>query len=573
MTPADVEKNIQSIDYKTMSLENLIKELETKLSTHSIPEIKEDANAIRASFYYQYNDELEKAKAIFLEQEGEDAVFEYEKQALQVSFKSLWKQFLEKKNEHYKKVTQELSDNLSKKEAIIDQIKTLVEKADVSSSYKEFKQLQEDWKEIGAIPSDKYQEIWGNYHLYVEQFYDLLHLNNDLRQIDFKHNLEAKQQIIGKAKELLENADVQFAFNELQVLHKIWKEETGPVAKEFREPVWEEFSRITNEIHDKKTAFYNDLRSKEEENLTIKLAKLEEIKGFDFSKNHTFGDWKKSIEKFEKLKEEFLAIGKVPKNKSNEIWELFKLATKQFNTAKNDFFKESKKTQTEALTKKQALIQEALQWKDADDFETATEHFKRIQAAWKKVGFVPRKQADALWHEFKAICDAYFDRLNTVKLEGTPEEQENFKKKEAFLEEIKAFEITEENYVSVLKDWLAIGLVPSQKNKIDQEIQTVVLGVLPAVDAKDKADFIKYQVKVAYWTAIDSKKLYDEQNNLRKEKDQITKDLKQLENNLGFFSNSKKGNPLLETALQSIETEKSKLAQVKLKTKFLRSLS
>ncbi|MGY5351522.1 DUF349 domain-containing protein [Wenyingzhuangia sp. IMCC45533] len=573
MTPVDVDKNIQSIDYKTMSLESLIAELNTKLNQHTIPEIKEEANAIRASFYYQYNEALETSKKEFFEKEGEDAVFEYDKQSVQVSFKNLWKQYLEKKNEYHQKIAKELTDNLAKKEAIIDQIKVLVDQADVSNSYKEFKQLQEDWKNVGAIVSDKYQETWGNYHLYVEQFYDLLHINNDLRQIDFKHNLEAKQQIIVKAKELLEHADIQFAFNELQVLHKIWKEETGPVAKEFREPVWEEFTKITNEIHDKKTAFYNALRKQEEENLSLKLTKIEEIKNFDYSKNKSFGDWKKSIEKFEALKESFLDIGKVPKANTNETWELFKEATKKFNSAKNDFFKEAKKEQGEALMQKEALIKEAQQWKDSEDFEQATENFKRIQAAWKKVGFVPRKQADALWKEFKSLCDAYFDRLNLVKLEGTPQEQENLKDKEAFLEKIKPLEITESNYGDIVKEWLAIGTVPSQKNKIDQDIQTVVLSVLNSFDDKEKADLIKYKTKIAYWSAIDSKKLYDEQSNLRKEIDQITKDLKQLENNLGFFANSKKGNPLLDTALKSIENETNNLKQAKLKMKFLRSLN
>ncbi len=572
MIPVDEDKNIQSIDYKTMSLEDLIKELDNKLKEHSIPEIKEDANAIRASFYYQYNDELDKAKADFIEKEGEDAAFEYDKQPLQVIFKDLWKLFLEKKNDHHKKVAKELVVNLSKKESIIEQIKTLVDKGDVSNSYKDFKQLQDDWKAVGTITSDKYQETWGNYNLYVEQFYDLLHINNDLREIDFKHNLEAKKQIIARAKELLEHTDIQFAFNELQELHRVWKEETGPVSKEFREPVWQEFSKITNEIHDKKTAFFNELRKQEEANLSQKIIKIEQISTFNYSNNKSFGDWKKSIEKFEALKEEFLLIGKVPKNKTNELWDLFKSATKAFNLAKNDFFKEAKKNQLEALTAKQSLIKEALEWKDSDDFENATENFKRIQAAWKKVGFVPRNQADALWNEFKAICDAYFDRLNLVKKEGTAEEQENYQKKVNFLEALNSIVLTKENYLDSIKEWLSIGSVPSQKNKIDQDIQVAISNVLKVVKNKDDISLIKYQIKIAYWQSIESKRLYDEYNQLRKEVDSTTKDLKQLENNLGFFANSKKGNPLLDTALKSIETEKNNLKLAKQKMKFLKSM-
>ncbi|NIJ44553.1 hypothetical protein FHR24_000992 [Wenyingzhuangia heitensis] len=567
-----MDKEIQSVDYKTMSLEALVERLKTILKEKPVQDIKEEANAIRASFYLQYNEQVEKAKQAFIEEGGNEIDFEYS-QPIQVEFKSLWKTYIESKNAHHLKLAQNLKDNLVKREAVIEGVKLLIEKNDVSSSYKEFQQLQADWKEIGAVSSEKYQETWGNYHLYIEQFYDLLHLNNDLRSIDFKHNLEAKQQIIVKAKQLLEHDDIQFAFNELQVLHKIWKEDTGPVAKEFREAIWQEFSEITNAIHNKKTIHFEALRREEDENYVKKIDKIKELESFDFSKNKTFGDWKKSIDAFEVLKDEFLAIGKIPKNKTHQLWEAFKSSTKAFNTAKNDFFKESKKQHNEALAKKRALIDEAIQWKDSNDLVNATEAFKRIQAAWKRVGFVPRKQADALWNEFKAICDAYFDRLNTVKKEGTPEQQDNYNSKVKFLEVISAAEITTENINDIVKTWVQIGVVPPQKNNIDQDIQTLLLKSSSAFpEDLTEADFLKYKIKVAYWSALESKKLYDEQNNLKKEVDIVNKDLKQLENNLGFVSGGKKGNPLLDMVMQSIEKEKSKLKLAKKKLKYLRSI-
>ncbi|MDO3694251.1 DUF349 domain-containing protein [Wenyingzhuangia sp. chi5] len=570
MITIDMEKETQSIDYKTMTLEALIATLKKMIEDHPIQDIKEQASAIRASFYYQYNEQLEKAKDLFVQEGGNEIDFDYS-QPIQTEFKDLWKSYVEKKNNHYKKLVKELATNLTKREEVISSIKALVEKGEVSSTYKEFQQLMADWKEIGPVPSDKYQETWGNYHLYVEQYYDLLHINNDLRAIDFKHNLEAKKQIIERAKQLLEHADVQFAFNELQILHKIWKEETGPVAKEFREPVWEEFSALSNAIHDKRALLLEELRNVEEKNYEQKLVKIQEIKNFDYSKNKSFGDWKKSIDAFEVLKEEFLAIGKIPKSKNKEVWNTFKEATKEFNSAKNNFFKEIKSSQNEAISNKKALIDEALAWKDSDDFEAATEVFKRIQAAWKKVGFVPRKQADALWKEFKSACDAYFDRLNNVKKEGTAEEQENFVKKEAFLTKLSNGEITLETYKQLLKEWIALGLVPPQKNKIDQDILQEITKGLTLPKDKVEADFIKYQLKIAYLLAIDSKKLYTEYDQLRKDVDNATKDLKQLENNLGFFSNTKKTNPLFETVMKSIETEKEKLLLAKKKIKYLKS--
>lgn len=566
-----MENEIQSKDYKLMSLEDLVSALSVMIQEKPIQEIKDDANAIRASFYLKYNEDVAKAKEVFLAEGGNEIDFQYSQQ-VQITFKELWKTYLSAKKEHQNKINKELETNLTKKLEIIDAIKTLVDEGDLSKSYNQFQKLTSDWKEIGTIPSDKYQETWGNYNLYVEQFYDLLHLNKDSRELDFKRNLVAKQQIVEKAKELSNHTDVQFAFNELQLLHKIWKEETGPVAKEFREPIWQEFSELTNVIHQKRVVFVNELRKVEEENLAKKLGKIEQIKGFDFNKNTTFGDWKKSMDAFDVLKDEFLAIGKIPKNKTGEVWNNFKEATKVFNHAKNNFFKDQKQAQSNALTQKQALIQEAKEWKDSDDLQTATDTFKRIQSEWKKVGFVPRKQADALWNEFKAICDAYFDRLNNVKKEGTPEEKKNFESKEAFLTSLSDKEITLETYKELVQEWLEIGLVPSQKNKIDQDIQQAIVKGITLPDDKAEAGFIEYQLKVSYWKSIDSKKLYDEYDKLRKEVDGVTKDLKQLENNLGFFANSKKANPLLDSVKQSIEDEKNKLKLAKQKMKYFRSL-
>jgi len=574
-TTTDNEIVKEMKDYKTMSLEGLIEQLKQKLERDFTTTIKDEANAIRSSFYLKYNEDLAKAKAKAESEtlEGEED-FEYKNQALQIKFKELWKGFLDKKNTYQAQLAKELSANLAKKEAIITSIKLLVEKGDVSSTYQEFKKLQEDWRAVGNIVSDKYQETWGNYNLYVEQFYDLLHLNNDLRSVEFKKNLEIKQKLVSKAQELLSHSDIQFAFNELQVLHKIWKEETGPVDREFRESIWEEFSEITNQLHDKKTAFYEELRKEEEVNYKAKLAKIEEIKFFDYSANKSFNDWKKSIESFEKLKEEFVVIGKVPKSKTNQVWNLFKDATKAFNVAKNVFFKQTKKEQFEAVSQKKSLIKEALEWSKSDDYVEVTNNLKRIQAEWKKTGFVPRKQADVLWNEFRSICDAHFDNLKQIKKEGTPQEKENYKQKVDFLDNLKSADVNVENYLSFVKKWLVIGKVPTQNSQIEKEIQsTLTVSVFDENSIeKEKEDLIKYQLKVAGWKATENKKFFDEVTYLRKNRDQAIKDVKQLENNLGFFANSKKTNPLLDNVMNSIEVEKQKVKQISKKIKFINSL-
>jgi len=292
-------------------------------------------------------------------------------------------------------------ENLELKLSLIEELKNLIDNAEPSSMYKEFKNLQDRWREVGQIPHGKYNDVWRTYHHHVERFYDLLHLNNDFRDLDFKHNFEEKSKLIEKAEALSGEEDVNHAFKELQLLHRMWKEDIGPVAREFREEVWHKFSEATKKIHKRRHAYQDKLDEKFKANVDLKLAVIDKIKSIDIEKNQNHKDWQASIKKLEALRDEFFGIGKVPKAKNEEIWQLFREATRDFNAKKNNFYKSIKKDQVENLKKKMTLVEQAESLKDSEEWDIATEVFKKVQAEWKKIGHVPRQDSDKIWKRFK----------------------------------------------------------------------------------------------------------------------------------------------------------------------------
>ena len=325
---------------------------------------------------------------------------------------------------------------MENKLALIEELKHLIDNADGTTMYKMFKAIQDKWRGIGPIPKARYNDTWRTYEHHVERFYDLLHLSNDLRDLDFKHNYEEKLALVVKAEELAELEDINLAFNELQILHKLWKEEVGPVGREHREEVWDRFSAATKKVHDKRHDFFRDLKSKFDENVDEKLAVIASIDGIDISKNKTRTDWQKSIKEIEDLRNKFFSIGQVPRVKSNEIWAKFKEATRNFNIKKNDFFKDVKNEHLENLNQKKLLIERAVALKDSEDWDVATDVMKKIQSDWKNIGHVPRKYYDKLWKELKDACNHYFDRLKSEQDAGNKVEVEVFNNKKELLAEI-----------------------------------------------------------------------------------------------------------------------------------------
>lgn len=569
---------VEMIDYNSLSLEDLVAELSTLVKDNPVQSIHSNVNNIKNAFNVKFGELLKAEKTKFLEGGGEAIDFQYNN-PFKSTYNSILYDYKIKKNEFYTNQDNQLKENLLVKTELIEELKHLIDNAEGATMYKVFKGIQDRWRTTGPIPRAKYNDTWRTYQHHVERFYDLLHLSNDLRELDFKHNYEEKLKLVVKAEELAELEDINLAFNELQILHKLWKEEVGPVGREHREEVWERFSAATKKVHDKRHDFFKDMRSKYDENVEEKLTVIAEIDAYDSSNNKSRTDWQKSIKEIDTLRNKFFSIGQVPRIKSNEIWAKFKEATKKFNIEKNKYFKEVKKEHLENLNKKKLLIERAVELKDSEDWDMATDIMKKIQAEWKNIGHVPRKYSDKLWKEFKDACNHYFERLHSEQDAGNKEELEVFNKKKELLVEVKSFveseeQITLETLKQYVSNWRDLGRVPYEMKHIEVKFNKLIDKIAGAnsIDIKE-IEMIKFENLInSYLEQKNYKKLNGEQLFVRKKMDETVREIQQLENNIGFISNASADSPLLKNVMDNINVYKEKLKVWKAKLEYLKKL-
>ena len=567
-------EKIVATDYAILSLEELVQELQNTLSNNPVNKIKDQIEVIKSAFNIKFGALLAEKKKVFLEEGGNVIDFQFTS-SVKGDYNTLLSDYKKQRDAHYNAIDKQMNDNLDKRVQVIEGLKSLIENADANTMYKEFRVLQDTWRSIGAVSKTRYNDTWKTYHHHVERFYDLLHLSNDFRDLDFKNNLEEKLKIILKAEALAASADVNEAFKELQELHKIWKEDIGPVAKDVREDVWQKFSAITKEIHDKRHEHFRDMKSKYQDIIALKLAVIDRFNAYDTSNNKTHKDWQNSIVETEKLRQEYFNAGKLPYAKSEEVWQKFKTATKKFNSSKNHFYKDEKSEQQENLKKKIALIEIAESLKESEDWEVATEAMKKIQADWKKIGHVPRKFSDDIWNKFKAACNSYFDRYHDQKNSVSKEQQANVDAKKAFLETLKEEkEHTKESVLDAIKTWQELGQLPRDvrylEGKFNKQIDRLLEGL--SLDKKEVAMLKFTHVIDGLFVNEDFRKLDSEQLFIRKKMDEVVKEMQQLENNLGFFSNAKDDNPLVLNVKNRVNEFKEDLKIWKEKLSYLRKL-
>ena len=555
-------------EYDKMSLEALAIELEKLISNEKVQAIKSHVDGIKNEFESKFNSLLDEKKSDFLNDGGNEIDFYYNS-PVQKRFKAAYKNYRTKLNEHYKNIEQNLKQNLKDKLEIIEELKGLINvEENINTTYKHFKELQERWRNTGPIPRDKYNNAWNSYHHHVELFYDFLHLNRDLRDLDFKHNLEKKIRIIERAEELATHTDVLKAFRELQELHKMWKEELGPVAKENREEIWDRFKAATKVINDKKQLYYKEIDKVYEKNLEIKEDIIAKIIAIAEENISSHSGWQKKIKDIEALREAFFNAGKVPLNVNEATWAKFKEAVRTFNRQKNAFYKDLKKEQYTNLQKKRELVKIAEDNKDSDDFEATTPLMKKIQNDWKKIGHVPRKDSDKIWKQFKNACNYYFDRIHNKRNEASKELNEAFKKKEALLETLQNLKFSGDKVtdLAMVKDhvntWKNIGRVPNDKRFIDNKFNTLVDSLFSKLKIdKNEAEMIKYETKLEALNSNndDNRSLDNERLFIRKKIDEVKSQINQLENNLQFFTNVEDENPLVKDVHANIEKHKKEL--------------
>ena len=578
-TPKKEEpKEVQMENYDSLSLEELNSAFKNLIDNEDIQKIKKNVDSLKNAFNKKFTAFIETKKEAFIAEGGNAIDFHFKSDA-KYAFNGLSNEYKKKIKQHYKQLEDQRNDNYVRKIAIIGEIKSLITNSEQATLYKEFKVLREKFFEIGSVPREKNEDTWQTYRFYEQQIYDILHLNSDFRNLDFKHNLEEKIKIANRAEVLAKDTDVNKAFKELQILHRLWKEEIGPVAREFREEIWERFKTATKEIHDKRQLIFDELEAKWEENVPKKEAVIAKIKALVEEEITSHNLWQKKIKEMQALRDEFFKIGKLPKEKSEIIWQELREATKIFNQHKNAFYKEAKGVHQENLDKKRALIDKANSLKDSDDLEGTTQILKKIQAEWKTIGHVPRKFSDKMWKEFRGACNHFFDRLHANQDEANKEFMVFFEKKKAYLDELKA-SITEETQPTVddvkkyIHEWKQIGQVPQKMRFIESKFNKVIDKLFSKLDM-DKKDSAMMRFKNNMDTHIesnDTRKIENEAYFIRKKIDETTKEIKLLENNLGFFANASPDNPLVKGVYKNIAKLQEDLAIWKQKLKYLASV-
>lgn len=567
-------------EYDTMSLEALVIELEKLVKNEKAQAIKAHVDGIKNEFNSKFNALVDEKKEDFLNDGGNEIDFYYSS-PVQKRFKETYKEYRGKLHAHYKNIENNLKGNLENRLQIIEEIKGLINvEENINTTYKHFKDLQEQWRNAGPIPRDKYNNAWNSYHHHVEIFYDFLHLNRDLRDLDFKHNLELKLKIIERAEELAQDDDTNRSFRELQVLHKMWKEELGPVSKEHREEIWNRFKAATKTIHNKRQAYYAELDKVHEKNLEKKQNIISKIEAIAEQGAKSHNGWQSKIKEVEQLREAFFSTGKVPIKFNESTWQKFKETVRAFNRKKNVFYKDLKKEQFDNLQKKMELIQIAEDNKNSEDFEVTTPLMKKIQSDWKKIGHVPRKDSDKIWKRFKAACNAYFDTLHSKKDAENQEELDAFKAKTVLLEKLKGLEFSGEKEpdLDLIKEqitaWKAIGRVPNNKRYIEGKFNKALDEVFKGIKInKNEAELIKFDNKIDELNnASDKRYLDNERSFIRKKIDEVKSEINQLENNLQFFTNVDDDNPLVKEVHANIKNHKDQLKLWKTKLTKIKAL-
>jgi ribosomal protein S16 len=554
-------EELQEFDYTTLDLEGLVDKLQHLIENYEIQKISKHVRAIKEAFDFELRKEQKIALDQFVADGNNEIDFKFESPQ-QNAFEKLHKKFRDEKRKFNRQFEKQLEENLIAKKEIISQIKDLIATDEnLNSTFKAFKELQEQWKSTGPVPKLVNDDLWKTYHHHVERFYDFVYLNKELRDRDFKHNYQEKLKIVEKAEQLSEEKDFRRAYAELQVLHKIWKEDLGPVAKEQREEIWERFSAATKVMHNKKQEFQKVLDLEFEENLKQKNTVIDQIAHLVSNMANNHSKVQNQIKEFEQLREQFYKIGRVPSKSQKEIINRLKAVTKDFNTKKNQFYKAQKKSQQENLRLKKELVVKANALKDSDDFKNVTPEMIKIQNDWKNIGHIPRNQSEKLWQEFKNACNHYFDRINKEKNQVQKEEDKNFKAKMNILEELKKFnpEKDQEKNLKLINElmmrWDATGYVPRHKMKQLSTYQKLIekcyskMGLTP-----EQAEFLSFDQKFDLLTTQeDVNAIQKERMRIREKVNQLKDQTRQLENNLQFFANAKDDNPLVNNVLKEIE--------------------
>ena len=556
------------------SKKEIVERVKTIADSEEAPE-KAEIDHLKTSFYRLHVAEREAQQKAYLEAGGEPEKYQVMPDEEEEAFKAAMAVIKEKRQKAFLEQEDLKQENLKKKEAIIEKIKTMATTPEeANSNFQEFKVLQQEWKTIKPVPAEKVNELWRNYQLYVEQYYDLLNLNREAREYDFKKNLEKKTQLCEAAEKLADESDVISAFHQLQDLHQEYRE-TGPVEKELREQVWQRFKAASTVINKRHQQHFEEIRAEEEENLVKKTALCEKIEDIVKQERKNTGDWDSQSKEIIALQQEWKTIGFTPQKMNTKIFERFRAACDEFFTKKGEYFKELKEKYAENAKRKQELVEKAQALKDSTDWKKTSDKLIALQKEWKTIGMVPKRLGDQLWEDFLAACNHFFEARNAVHADERNEERENLAKKNEIIEKLKqlaegAVENLQEEMRKLTDEFNSIGHVPfKEKDKMFKEYHETLDKLYKTLNIKASRrrmdNFRNNLKKVAQRgeNAIDN-----ERGRLMRRFEQLKQEINTYENNLGFLNiSSKKGNSLIDDMNRRVQKLKGELAETKQKIK------
>ena len=536
---------------------------------------KEEVDYLKTCFYKLHIAEREAKLKEYIDGGGDPEQYQITPDPDEEAFKAEMLLIKEKRQQLFKELEQEKQDNLQKKLDIIEKIKAMVTSPEeANKSYKEFKALQDEWRDIKNVPAERANELWRNYQLYVEQFYDLLKLNIEAREYDFKKNLEAKTHLCEAAEKLAEEDDVISAFHQLQKLHQEYRE-TGPVSKELREEIWNRFKAASTVVNKRFQQHYDNLRAKEEENLAKKTALCEKVEAIVAEENKGSADWERRTKEIIELQTEWKTIGFAPQKMNVKIFERFRAACDDFFGRKAEFFKNLKEQFKVNADKKRALIEKAKALQDSTDWKSTSDKLINLQKEWKTIGMVPKKLGDQLWDEFLGTCNKFFEARNAAGAGTRSEERENLEKKRDVIERLKvaaqeAGDGLQERVQKLVEEYQSIGHVPyKEKDKLYEEYHAVLdklykdLNITVAKRRLSKFKDSLKQVAERGENALDN-----ERARLMRQYEQLKSEVQTYENNLGFLNaSSKKGNSLIDEMNRKVQKLKDEVQLVRDKIK------
>ena len=569
------EKNIKH-EWHTLDIEEYPTYLKEILKKSDWINKNTTINILNNDFENKFKLILYKKKIEFVNKGGNEIDFFFNP-GYKKDFNDLLREYKNKKNQYFKDLSKKQKTNLARKKEISEEIKKLIDKNQHdSNTYKNFKNLQDAFYNIGQVPRNENNNIWQTYKFHVERFYDLLHLNKELRDKDYSNNYQEKIKIIEKAEKLADVENIQIAIRELNNLHRLWKNELGPVSRDKREGLWERFQKATKHIHQKKNKYNKDIYSIRKKNYEAKIELINEIKKISNNKENSHNKWQISIKKIEELKNKFISIGRVPKEKNKDIWNAFRDATKIFNQEKNNFYKNLKILEKKSIESKYKLINEVDNILMKEDWRNYAERIKEIQSEWKNTGRVSKKYSEKLWSEFKLKTNNFFEKFKNKNKILNDNEIEIIREQKNFLKKLMSEKIplTPKKYETFIYD-KSLDWDKIRNDDIGNQEKLVLKFLSDKWNEisipKNKLELKIYQTRL-YFIKNNEKQINSEHNSLRKKIEDIKGELNQLENNLDFFSESSTKNPLLVEVNNKIKELTTKKLFVESKLKLLKSM-